>query len=313
MVVGCSVFSIVERRLTRRRGRVLDGLSLRSQALRFFIVWAVIYAFGMSAPDYPDGWPTRSGPGSLSRSSHSGTCVGTTIIRLVAWPQATVIRATWHERLLHLTPIQRVHPRTRTLAHRRRTVHRGRFRVQRSAGSDRVDDLAPIQTASRLGGIRLSRARKTFPVIRWTSYLDPSHDRGEKSLARPRRGSPPTHTIAGLSPVVRSGRRRVTHSGLRVPGERARVIPARGTWSKPVSPHTREALCQHSEVSARPHTRFGRLSAWRRDVRTLSHSPKNQIIESGVRSPSSVQPARRHVLRAAYASRTGQSPSPGQA
>lgn len=54
IVVGGALLAVVEHRLKRRRGRILDERSIRSQPLRFFIPWLVVFGLTFIRPDA--GW-----------------------------------------------------------------------------------------------------------------------------------------------------------------------------------------------------------------------------------------------------------------
>lgn len=51
IVVGCVVIAVVQHHVTRRRGRILDEQSIRSQPLRFFVPYLVVFGLVMVQPD----------------------------------------------------------------------------------------------------------------------------------------------------------------------------------------------------------------------------------------------------------------------
>ncbi|MGC4153269.1 MAG: hypothetical protein QM628_09335 [Propionicimonas sp.] len=54
IVVGGALLAVVEHHLKRRRGRILDERSVRSQPLRFFIPWLVVFGLTLIRPEA--GW-----------------------------------------------------------------------------------------------------------------------------------------------------------------------------------------------------------------------------------------------------------------
>ena len=51
VVVGALLMAVVERGLTRRRGRILDERSVRSQPLRFFVPYLVVFGAILFRPE----------------------------------------------------------------------------------------------------------------------------------------------------------------------------------------------------------------------------------------------------------------------
>lgn len=54
IVIGGALLAVVEHHVKRRRGRILDERSVRSQPLRFFIPWLVVFGLTLVRPD--TGW-----------------------------------------------------------------------------------------------------------------------------------------------------------------------------------------------------------------------------------------------------------------
>lgn len=54
IVIGGLLMAVMEHRKGRRRGRILDEQSIRSQPLRFFVPWLVVFGLILIRPDA--GW-----------------------------------------------------------------------------------------------------------------------------------------------------------------------------------------------------------------------------------------------------------------